>query len=137
MEETPPIIQEQALQCLAPERHEVTGESSDRAFPAQHWEAAEEPPQDHASDQEDTEDEENLSEVNQRADRLEFIREFQEIMNKQLNNCLTSQGEVILTKKINLNHAQNRESVRKPYARKQKCFHQEMSAENLMMNKTV
>ena len=45
---------------------------------------AEEPPQDHASDQEDTEDEESLSEVNRRADQLEFIREFQEIMNKAI-----------------------------------------------------
>ena len=45
---------------------------------------AEEPLQDHASDQEDTEDEEILSEVNRRADQLEFIREFQEIMNKAI-----------------------------------------------------
>ena len=47
-------------------------------------EAAEEPPQDHTSDQEESEDKESLSEVNQRADTLKFIREFQEIMNKAI-----------------------------------------------------
>ena len=49
---------------------------------------AEEPPQDHASDQEDTEDKESLSEVNQRADWLEIIREFREIMNKAIEQLL-------------------------------------------------
>ena len=49
---------------------------------------AEEPPQDHESDQEESEDEENLSEASQRADRLEFIREFQEIMNKAIEQLL-------------------------------------------------
>ena len=49
---------------------------------------AEEPPQDHKSDSEETEDEESLLEVNQRADRLEFIREFQEIMNKAIEQLL-------------------------------------------------
>ena len=49
---------------------------------------AEEPPQDNAIDQEDTKDKETLSEVNQRADRLEFIREFQEIMNKAIEQLL-------------------------------------------------
>ena len=43
---------------------------------------------DHASDQENTKDEESLSEVNQRADRLEFIREFQEIINKAIEQFL-------------------------------------------------
>ena len=49
---------------------------------------AEEPPQDHKSDQEDTKDKESSSEVNQRADRLELIREFQEIMNKVIEQLL-------------------------------------------------
>ena len=48
----------------------------------------EEPSQDHASDQEDTEDEESSSEVNQRTDLLEFIREFWEIMNKAIEQLL-------------------------------------------------
>ena len=60
----------------------MTGESSKRAGKASQQEATGEPPQDHTSDQEETEDEESSSEVNQRADQLEFIREFQEIMNK-------------------------------------------------------
>ena len=43
---------------------------------------AEEPFQDHKSDQEELDDKENLLEASQKADRLEFIKEFQEIMNK-------------------------------------------------------
>ena len=49
---------------------------------------AEAPPQDHESDPEELEDEENSSEASQRADRLEFIREFQEIMNKAIEQLL-------------------------------------------------
>ena len=49
---------------------------------------AEEPPQDHESDPEESEDEENSLEASQRADRLEFIREFQEIMNKAIEQLL-------------------------------------------------
>ena len=64
MEEIELSTWEQAPQCLLPERHEVTGESSNHAGKAWQQEAAEEPPQDHASDQEDTKDEESLSEVN-------------------------------------------------------------------------
>ena len=50
--------------------------------------AADKPSQDHTSDQEETKDEESLSEVNWRADWLEFIREFQEIMNKAIEQLL-------------------------------------------------
>ena len=49
---------------------------------------AEEPPQDHESDPEESEDKENSSEASQRANRLEFIREFQEIMNKAIEQLL-------------------------------------------------
>ena len=49
---------------------------------------SEESPQDHASDQEETKDEESLSEANQRADQIEFIWEFQEIMNKASEQLL-------------------------------------------------
>ena len=42
-------------------------------------------PPDHASDQEDEEDEENLSEVNCKADQMEFIKEFQEFMNEAID----------------------------------------------------
>ena len=49
---------------------------------------AEEPPQDHESDQEDSEDKESSSEVNQRGDRLEFIKELQEIMNEAIEQLL-------------------------------------------------
>ena len=37
----------------------------------------------------------------------------------------------------NLNHTQNRESIRKPYARKQRGFHNTTSTEILMMSKTA
>ena len=49
---------------------------------------AEEPPQDHESDQEESDNEENLLEASRRADGLEFIREFQEIMNKAIEQLL-------------------------------------------------
>ena len=44
-----------------------------------------ESPPDHASDQEDKEDEESSSEVNRKADQMEFIKEFQEVMNEAIN----------------------------------------------------
>ena len=47
-----------------------------------------ESPPDHESDQEDEEDEESLSEVNQKADRMEFIKKFQEVMNKAIDQLL-------------------------------------------------
>ena len=47
-----------------------------------------ESPPDHASDQEDKEDKENSSEVNHKADRMEFIKEFQEFMNEAIDQLL-------------------------------------------------
>ena len=47
-----------------------------------------ESPPDHESDQEDEEDEESSSEVNLKADQMEFIKEFQEIMNEAINRLL-------------------------------------------------
>ena len=64
VEEIPPNTWEQVPRCLSPERCEVIGESNDHAGKAWQQEVAEEPPQDHASDQEETKDEESLSEVN-------------------------------------------------------------------------
>ena len=66
----------------------MTGGSNNHTEKIQQQEVAEEPPQDHASDQEESEDEENSSKVNWRADQLEFIREFQEIMNKAIEQLL-------------------------------------------------
>ena len=66
----------------------MTGESSNHTGKVQQQEVAEEPPQHHESDQEDSEDKESLSEVNQRANRLEFIRESQEIMYKVIEQLL-------------------------------------------------
>ena len=81
MEEIPPNTQEQVPRCLSPERREVTGESSNRTGRVQQREATNESPTDHASDQENEEDFDNSSEVNHKADQVEFIKEFQDFMN--------------------------------------------------------
>ena len=47
-----------------------------------------ESPPDHESDQEDTEDKESSSEVNPKADQIEFIKEFQEVMNQAIDQLL-------------------------------------------------
>ena len=56
----------------------MTGESSNCTRRVQQQEVTNESPTDHASDQEDEEDEDNLSEVNHKADQVEFIKEFQD-----------------------------------------------------------
>ena len=68
MEEIPPNTQEQVLQCLSPERREVTGETSNCTGRVQQQEVTNESPTDHASDQENEEDEDNSSEVNHKDD---------------------------------------------------------------------
>ena len=68
MEEIPPNTQEQVPRCLSPERREVTGESSNRTGRVRQQEVTNESPTDHASDQENEEDEDNSSEVNCKAD---------------------------------------------------------------------
>ena len=68
MEEIPLNTQEQVPQCLLPERCEVTGESSSSTGRVRQQEVANESPTDHASDQENEEDEDNLSEVNHKDD---------------------------------------------------------------------
>ena len=45
-------------------------------------------PPDHESDQEDKEDEESSSEVNRRADQMEFIKDFQDVMNQTIEQLL-------------------------------------------------
>ena len=85
MEEIPPNTWEQVPQCLSPERREVTGESSSHTGKVRQQEVTNESPPDHASDQEDEEDEDNSSEVNRKADRMEFIKEFQEFMNEAID----------------------------------------------------
>ena len=64
VEEIPPNTWEQVPQCLSTERHEMTGESSNRTVKVQQQEVAKQPLQDHKSDQEESEDEENSSEAN-------------------------------------------------------------------------
>ena len=88
MEEIPPSTWEQVPQHLSPERREVTGESSSRTGRVQQQEVTNESPTDHASDQENEEDEDNLSEVNCKDDRVEFIKEFQDFMNEAIEQLL-------------------------------------------------
>ena len=84
MEEIPPSTQEQVPRRLSPERHEVTGESSNRTGRVWQQEVTNESPTDHASDQENEEDKDNSSEVNRKDDRVEFIKEFQDFMNEAI-----------------------------------------------------
>ena len=46
------------------------------------------PPPDHESDQEESEDKESLSEVNRRVDQMEFIKDFQDAMNQAIEQLL-------------------------------------------------
>ena len=82
MEEIPPSTREQVLRRLSTERCEVTGESSSCTGRVQQQEVTNESPTDHASDQDN--DEDNSSEVNRKDDQVEFIREFQDFMNEAI-----------------------------------------------------
>ena len=62
----------------------MTGESSNHTGRVRQQEVTNESPTDHASDQENEEDEDNLSEVNCKDDRVEFIKEFQDFMNEAI-----------------------------------------------------
>ena len=88
VKESPPNTQEQVPWHLSTERHEVTGESSNHTGRVWQREVTKESPPDYKSDQEDKEDEESSSEVNQKADQMEFIKEFQEVMNQAIDQLL-------------------------------------------------
>ena len=62
----------------------MTGESSNHTGRVWQQEVTNESPTDHTSDQENEEDKDNLSEVNHKADRVEFIKEFQDFMNEAI-----------------------------------------------------
>ena len=66
MEEIPPSTWEQVPQCLSTERCEVAGESSSRTERVWQQEVTNKSPTDHASDQDN--DEDNSSEVNRKDD---------------------------------------------------------------------
>ena len=88
MEEIPPNTWEQVPRRLSTERREVTGESSSRTGRVWQQEVTNESPTDHASDQENEEDEGNSSEVNCKDDQVEFIKEFQDFMNEAIERLL-------------------------------------------------
>ena len=66
----------------------MTGESNNCTGRVQQQEVTNESPTDHASDQENEEDEDNSSEVNHKDDRMEFIKEFQDFMNEAIERLL-------------------------------------------------
>ena len=66
----------------------MTGESSNHTGRIQQQEVTNESPTDHTSDQENEEDEDNSSEVNRKADQVEFIKEFQDFMNEAIDRLL-------------------------------------------------
>ena len=137
MEEIPPNTWEQAPQCLSPERCEVTGESSNHTGKVWQQEVTNKSPPDHASDQEDEEDTENSSEVNPKADRMEFTKEFQEFMNEAIDRLLKKPARKHSRWKDKPEPCTEQGKLKEAHARKQKCFHQEMSAENLMTSEAV
>ena len=66
----------------------MTGESSSHTGRVWQQEVTNESPTDHASDQENEEDEDNSSEVNRKDDQMEFIKEFQDLMNEAIERLL-------------------------------------------------
>ena len=64
----------------------MTGESSSHTGRVRQQEVTNESPTDHASDQDN--DEDNSSEVNRKDDQVEFIREFQDFMNEAIKRLL-------------------------------------------------
>ena len=64
----------------------MTGESSSHTGRVQQQEVMTESPTDHASDQDN--DEENSSEVKRKDDQVEFIRKFQDFMNEAIEQLL-------------------------------------------------
>ena len=60
----------------------MTGESSSCTERVRQQEVTNKAPADHASDQDN--DEDNSSEVNHKDDRVELIREFQDFMNESI-----------------------------------------------------
>ena len=66
----------------------MTGESSNHTGKVRPQEVAKQLPPDHESDQEESEDEESLSEVNRRADQMEFIKDFQDAMDQAIEQLL-------------------------------------------------
>ena len=67
----------------------MTGESSKHTGEVCQQEVAEQPPLYHESDQGEPKYKEDLVETNQRADGLEFIREFQEMMDQAFEKLLS------------------------------------------------
>ena len=64
----------------------MTGESSSRTGRVRQQEVTNKSLTDHASDQEN--DEDNSSEVNRKDDQVEFIKEFQDFMNEAIERLL-------------------------------------------------
>ena len=72
----------------------MTGESSSHTGRVRQQEVTNESPTDHASDQENEEDKDNLSEVNCKDDQVEFIKEFQDFMNEAIERLLKKPARI-------------------------------------------
>ena len=116
MEEIPPSTWEQVSWHLSPERREVTGESSSSN---KRWQMSHPQIMQVIKIMMKTIHQKSTT----RMTEWNLSKNSKTSWMKQLNDCLTSQQENTLAGKINLNRTWNRESVRKSYARKQKCFH--------------
>ena len=68
---------------------------------------------------------------------MELIKDFQNIMNQAIEQLLKKTVRKHSRQKDEHEPRMNRESIRKAYAKKQKRFNQETSAENLMISETV
>ena len=75
-------------------------------------------PTDHASDQENEEDEDNSSEVNCKDDRMEFIKEFQDFMNEAIERLLKKPAR-------NHSHQKDKPELRTKQEKHKEVLHKE------------
>ena len=68
---------------------------------------------------------------------MEFINELQEVMNQAIDQLLKKSARRHSHRKDKPELHMEQGKHKEPYTRKQKCFHQEMSAESLTMSETV
>ena len=98
----------------------MTGESSSHTGRVRQQEVMNESPADHASDQDN--DEDNSSEVNRKDDQVEFNREFQDFMNEAIERLLNKPARRHSCRK-DKPELRTEQGKCKLYTRKRKHFH--------------
>ena len=101
---------------------------------------AEQPPLDHKSDQGEPKHEEDLVEANQRADRLEYIREFQEMMDQAFEKLLSKPVRRHPLQKDKYEPCTEQGKCKETICReaeRQRGLHNQMSTEILTTSETV